>query len=163
MTTYRVCKRFDLRREVTSKSADAMRLFGLTAEQMAEKAVTHKLEIDIEAGDVVYITGPSGGGKSVLLGELEKKIPQTERTNLNCIELSENKTLLDCIEGDLLHSLRVLSTVGLNDCLCILNSPAKLSDGQKYRYRLASAIASGNCSGWLPAEARSPKSSMMKN
>ena len=34
MTTYRVCKKFDLRREVTSKSADAMRLFGLTAEQM---------------------------------------------------------------------------------------------------------------------------------
>jgi hypothetical protein len=38
--------------------------------------------------------------------------------------------------------LRVLSLAGLNDVFCILNTPANLSEGQKYRFRLACAIRS---------------------
>jgi ABC-type ATPase with predicted acetyltransferase domain len=33
--------------------------------------------------------------------------------------------------------------VGLNDVFCVLNQPTHLSDGQKYRFRLAMALASG--------------------
>jgi len=41
----------------------------------------------------------------------------------------------------LLSALRHLSTAGLNDVFCILNKPSKLSDGQKMRFRLATAMA----------------------
>jgi ABC-type ATPase with predicted acetyltransferase domain len=37
--------------------------------------------------------------------------------------------------------MRHLSAAGLNDVLCILNQPANLSDGQKWRFRLAMALA----------------------
>ena len=35
----------------------------------------------------------------------------------------------------------MLSTAGLNDCFCILNQPVNLSEGEKYRFRLAMALA----------------------
>jgi len=39
--------------------------------------------------------------------------------------------------------LALLSTAGLSDVFCILNEPAGLSDGQKWRFKLAMALASG--------------------
>ena len=63
--------------------------------------------------------------------------------NVAGLKLHKGKTLIDCIDGDLLTSLRLLSIAGLNDCLCILNQPANLSEGQKYRFRLAMALAAG--------------------
>ncbi len=120
-----------------------MRMFGLTVERLSESAVTYKCRLEINDGDIVYITGPSGVGKSVLLRELEKAVPVLERINLDEIELPVEKTLVDCIEGDFLSALKLLSTAGLNDVFCVLNQPANLSDGQKYRFRLAAALASG--------------------
>lgn len=120
-----------------------MRMFGLTVERLSESAVTYKCRLEINDGDIVYITGPSGAGKSVLLRELEKAVPVLERINLDEIELPIEKALVDCIEGDFLSALKLLSTAGLNDVFCVLNQPANLSDGQKYRFRLAAALASG--------------------
>lgn len=89
----------------------------------------------------MYITGPSGAGKSILLSQLEKSIADSDRINLAQIELPVDKTLVDYIDADLLTSLKLLSLGGLNDVFCILNQPSNLSDGQKYRFRLAMALA----------------------
>jgi len=118
-------------------------MFGLTVDRLKTNAVTHNCKIKIIDGDIVYITGPSGSGKSTILSELEKCIPPADRVNLAQIELPAEKTLIDCVDGDLLTSLRTLSIAGLNDVFCILNQPANLSAGQKYRFRLAVALASG--------------------
>lgn len=143
MPTYNVSKSFVSRCTVTEKVASVMRMFGLTVERLSESAVTYKCRLEINDGDIVYITGPSGAGKSVLLRELEKAVPVLERINLDEIELPVEKTLVDCINGDFLSALKLLSTAGLNDVFCVLNQPANLSDGQKYRFRLAAALASG--------------------
>ena len=63
--------------------------------------------------------------------------------NLARIKLPTGKALIDCIDADFLRSLRILSMAGLNDCFCVLNQPANLSEGQKYRFRLAMAMAKG--------------------
>lgn len=143
MPTYNVSKSFVSRCTVTEKVTSVMRMFGLTVERLSESAVTYKCRLEINDGDIVYITGPSGAGKSVLLRELEKAVPVLERINLDEIELPVEKALVDCIEGDFLSALKLLSTAGLNDVFCVLNQPANLSDGQKYRFRLAAALASG--------------------
>jgi ABC-type ATPase with predicted acetyltransferase domain len=116
-------------------------MFGLTADRLTERSVNHSCSLEINDGDIVYITGPSGAGKSVLLSQLEKTIADSNRINLSQIELPNDKTLIDCINGDLLTSLKLLSLAGLNDVFCILNQPSNLSDGQKYRFRLAMALA----------------------
>jgi len=140
---YSVSKSFDWRGIITDKVAAVMRMFGLSVERLAETAVAHSCRLEINDGDIVYITGPSGAGKSVLLAELGKSIPASDRVNLARIELPSDKALIDCIDGDFLTGLRLLSIAGLNDVFCVLNRPANLSDGQKYRFRLAMALAAG--------------------
>ena len=68
-------------------------------------------------------------------------MPVLDRINLDKIKLPAGKTLIDCIDAGVLDSLKILSLAGLNDCFCILNQPRNLSEGQKYRFRLAMALA----------------------
>ena len=143
MSTYSVSKTFPWQGKITNKVAAVMRMFGLTVERLTETGVTINCQLEINDGDIVYITGPSGSGKSVILSELEKAIPAQDLVNLAGIKLPADKTLIDCINGDFLTSLKLLSTAGLNDVLCVLNEATNLSDGQKYRFRLAVALASG--------------------
>jgi ABC-type ATPase with predicted acetyltransferase domain len=143
MTIYNISKSFPLKCARNERNIAVMRMFGLTADRLAENSIEHNCRLEINAGDIVYITGPSGAGKSVLLRELEKAIPSENLINLDDIDLPADKTLIECLDGDLLSSLKTLSIAGLNDVFCILNSPANLSEGQKYRFRLACAIRSG--------------------
>lgn len=143
MATYSVSKSFKWRGTITGKVASVCRMFGLSLRRLTDRNFTHSCRLEINAGDIVYITGPSGAGKSVLLGELEKAVPAGRRINLSEIPLPADKTLIDCLEAELAESLRFLSVAGLNDCFCILNQPANLSAGQQYRFRLAMALAAG--------------------
>ena len=143
MAKYSISKTFKWKADVTDKVDSVCRMFGLTLGRLAEKRFTHACRLEIDAGDIVYITGPSGSGKSVLLAELQKAVPEVERISLADIPLKSDRTLIDCIDSDLDGSLRFLSAAGLNDCFCILNQPANLSAGQKSRFRLAMALASG--------------------
>ncbi len=143
MAEYSVSKSFKWQGVVTDKVASVCRLFGLTADKLADRSFTHKCKLEINPSDIIYITGPSGAGKTVLFKELEKTIPAPDRINLADIEMSSDKTLIDCIDADLMASLRFLAYAGLNDCYCILNQPSKLSAGEQYRFRLAMALAAG--------------------
>ena len=143
MATYKISKSFEWKGHISGKAASVMTMFGLTSDRLSEKSVIHNCQLEIDSGDVVYITGPSGSGKSVLLRELEKAVSACEKMSLSEIEFPKGQAVIDCIDGDFLASLKVLSTAGLNDCLCVLNQASHLSDGQKYRLRLAMALGSG--------------------
>ncbi len=152
MPTYSVSKTFAWQGTISKRAAAVMRMFGLTADRLTETSTTIDCRLEINDGNIVYITGPSGAGKSILLGELEKSVPASDKVNLNEIKLPDNKLVIDCIhsalryerhsDGDFLQALKLLSITGLNDVFCVLNQPANLSDGQKYRFRLAMALAS---------------------
>lgn len=153
MPTYSVSKTFDWRGQISERSASVMRMFGLTVDRLAETNFMVNCQLEINDGDIVYITGPSGAGKSVLLRELEKSVPASDRVNLNKIKLPSDKSVIDCIpsplryerhsDGDFVEGLKLLSVAGLGDAFCALNQPTNLSDGQKYRFRLAVALGSG--------------------
>ncbi len=143
MPTYSISKRFQWNGQITDKVVQVCRMFGLTVDRLRNNYINFNCRLEINDGDIVYITGPSGAGKSVLLAELEKSIPASQGVNLDRIKLPRDKTLIDCIDDDFLTCLRTLSTAGLNDVFCILNQPSNLSDGQKYRFRLAKALAGG--------------------
>jgi len=143
MGEYEVSKTFPWQGRITEKVAAVMRMFGLTAETLREKAVCHYCRLHIGTGEIVYISGPSGAGKSVLLEGLQRAVPAEQRVNLTEIPLPADKAVVDCITGDVIGSLRTLSRAGLNDCLCVLTPPAHLSEGQKWRFRLAAAMATG--------------------
>jgi len=143
MGTYSVSRTFPREGQITEKAAAVMRMFGLTVERLRERGVRHSCSVEINAGDIVYITGPSGSGKSVLLRELERSVPSPDKVNLNEIRLPSDGAVIDSMEGDFLTGLKLLSIAGLNDVFCVLEQPSNLSDGQKWRFRLAKALAAG--------------------
>jgi ABC-type ATPase with predicted acetyltransferase domain len=137
MADYIVSRRFEWEGILSEKVTGVMRMFGLSVDCMSERAVEHCCKVRIDPGDIVYITGPSGSGKSVLLRELEKEFCAEERINLDEIELVDGRAVIDCFEGELLEVLGVLSAAGLSDAFCVLNEPALLSEGEQSRFRLA--------------------------
>ena len=62
--------------------------------------------------------------------------------DIDGVEL-QNKPLIDQIGKDLNHALELLSLAGLNDAYLYVRRPSELSDGQRYRFRLAKLIESG--------------------
>jgi ABC-type ATPase with predicted acetyltransferase domain len=143
MQTYTISKDIhpDSNEQISEKTACAGRLFGLTRQQIQNRTISYRAEIDICPGDVVYITGASGAGKSVVLRELESAVPPEQRINLDQIKIPEGASVIDCIDAPTIASLKILSLAGLAETYCILNSPANLSEGEKYRFRLALALS----------------------
>jgi ABC-type lipoprotein export system ATPase subunit/GNAT superfamily N-acetyltransferase len=120
--------------------------FGLGLDQWQKFVIYDDAELKIGPSDVVYITGDSGSGKSVLLKALEKDIRQD--MGLTCINIAEikpepNKPLIETVGKTLEEALELLSKVGLNDAFLFLRTYEQLSDGQKYRYKIAKMIESG--------------------
>jgi ABC-type ATPase with predicted acetyltransferase domain len=118
-------------------------MFGLTVDRLSRRAPTHECRLDIAPGDIVYITGPSGSGKTVLLKRLEEAMGPEQVVNLETIALPDDRTVIDCFETDIVTTLQTLGAVGLSDVFVMLNRPCWLSEGQKYRFRLARALAAG--------------------
>lgn len=139
MKIYHTSKSFFYRPTLTGKMRSVMKVFGLDINRFGSD---HECSFKIAAGDICYVTGASGSGKSVLLNELYELMPLDERIRLRDISVEPGKSLVDCIEGDFFDAIRVLSRAGLSDAFSILNEPTMLSEGQKYRYCLARVLAS---------------------
>jgi len=119
--------------------------FGLGLDQWEKFVIYDNVELKISPKDITLITGDSGSGKSVLLEALEKDIKQD--MGLSCINIADiqpeqNKPLIETVGKTLEESLELLSKVGLNDAFLFLRTYEQLSDGQKYRYKIAKMIES---------------------
>jgi ABC-type lipoprotein export system ATPase subunit/GNAT superfamily N-acetyltransferase len=119
--------------------------FGLGLDQWEKFIIYDNVELNIGPTDIVYITGDSGSGKSVLLKALEKDIRLD--MGLSCINIADiqpepGKPLIETVGKTLEEGLELLSKVGLNDAFLFLRSYEQLSDGQKYRYKIAKMMES---------------------
>ena len=139
---YRISRTFCSKGRSSERTDAVRRMFGLSAER-ANREVRIECRLDIKEGDIVYITGPSGAGKSLLLEELERATKKEERVNLGEIKIPAGRAVIDCIDGDFLSCLKLLSIAGLNDVFCVINRAGLLSDGERYRFRLAAALGLG--------------------
>jgi len=129
--------------------------FGLGLDQWERFVVYDNVELKIGPQDVVYITGDSGSGKSVLLKALEKDIKGD--MGVSCINIADikpepGKPLIETVGKTLEEGLELLSKVGLNDAFLFLRSYEQLSDGQKYRYKIAKMMES-KTQFWIMDEA----------
>jgi len=119
--------------------------FGLGLDQWEKFIIYDNVELKIGSTDIVYITGDSGSGKSVLLKALEKDIQLD--MGLSCINIADiqpelGKPLIETVGKTFEEGLELLSRVGLNDAFLFLRSYEQLSDGQKYRYKIAKMMES---------------------
>lgn len=143
MPKYIIDKRFNSEVDRTERVLEIAESFGLGLDDK-EFVVFDNQEIPVEQGNVVYITGQSGSGKSVLLRELSAQMT-AGGLNVADIDKVELKPipLIDQIGKNTGEALNFLSLAGLNDAYLFIRKPSELSDGQRYRFRLAKVIESG--------------------
>ena len=151
---YVLTKQFDTNVERTKRVLDVAEMFGLGLDDKTFPVLSN-LELDVNQGDVVYITGQSGSGKSTILHELRSEMI---KAGLNVCDFADvklrDKPIVDQVypdEPSLSKTLELFSLVGLSDANLFLRKPKELSDGQRYRFMLAKLIESG-ANVWIADE-----------
>jgi ABC-type lipoprotein export system ATPase subunit/GNAT superfamily N-acetyltransferase len=133
--------------EVTPRTIAVSEAFGLGVDQEQKFVIYDNVELKITPKDIVLITGDSGSGKSVLLRTLAKDIQDNPElggvVNVADIIVDEEKPLIEAVGRTVEEGLELLSRVGLNDAFLFVRRFKELSDGQRYRYRIAKMIESG--------------------
>ena len=93
-------------------------------------------------------SGASGSGKSSLMrgvvDALRNERIEGDRAplivDISALELGE-RTLIDSFAAPVAEAMHLLSSCGLGEAHLMLRTPGELSDGQRYRFRLALGLA----------------------
>jgi ABC-type ATPase with predicted acetyltransferase domain len=140
---------YETHTKITPRSLVVAEAFGLGIDE-AQTFKVLDAELKIGPKDITYITGDSGSGKSVLLRAIRTDLGE-EAIDLSEVEVDPEKPLIETVGATVEQGLELLSKVGLNDAFLFLRTYSQLSDGQKYRFRIAKLIESGN-QWWLMDE-----------
>ena len=140
---------YETHTRITPRSLVVAEAFGLGIDE-AQKFKVLDAELKIGPKDITFITGDSGSGKSVLLRAIRSDLGG-EAIDLSEVAVDPDKPLIETVGSTVEEGLELLSKVGLNDAFLFLRTYSQLSDGQKYRYRIAKLIESGK-QWWLMDE-----------
>jgi ABC-type lipoprotein export system ATPase subunit/GNAT superfamily N-acetyltransferase len=139
---YRISISYETGTEITPRTVEVAEAFGLGIDQTQQFVVYDNVELEVGKKDIVYITGESGSGKSVLLKFIANEL-KSDAINLTDIQPDLNKPLIDAIGKTTQEGLELLARVGLGDAFLFVRRFSQLSDGQKYRFLIAKLIESG--------------------
>jgi ABC-type ATPase with predicted acetyltransferase domain len=144
---FKVNKFFKTKSKITKRTIEISEAFGIGIDEEKQFVVFKDFAVDINPSDIVYISGDSGGGKSVLLRELKAQILKTKEfgkvVSADEIKIDGKQILIEGVGNDTNSAVNILSQAGLNEAFLMLRRYKELSDGQKYRHRIAKMIDSG--------------------
>ena len=134
---------YETKTDITDRTVKVAEAFGLGIDDFQKHVLYDDVELKIGPRDIVYLTGDSGSGKSVLLKAVCGDLNPVEAARMSDVEVDPEKPLIDTVGDSVEEGLELLSKVGLNDAFLFVRRYSQLSDGQRYRYRLAKLIESG--------------------
>lgn len=128
--------------EPSPRVLEVAAMFGLGIDEQKEATIIPRVTLDLNPGEITFITGASGSGKSTLIRLIEDAATEARVIRFDRLPEPPDRPLVDCFEqGELPDVLRWLSVAGLGDAFVMLRRPAELSDGQRYRFQLARTLA----------------------
>jgi len=139
---------FSTQAEITERTIAVCEAFGLGVDEAKHFVFFDDFSLDFRRGNVIYVTGDSGGGKTLLL-EAFKDFFGDEAMGLDDLEVDPEETLVQGVGKDVKEAIEILSLCGLNDAFLFLRKYKELSDGQKYRYKLAKLIDNKEKTVWI--------------
>ena len=143
MTAYNIDIRFNTRVEKTPRVLEVAESFGIGLAD-SEFVVYDNLDLNVDPGDVVYITGQSGSGKSLLLKDLACQMEDVlDLQRLDDVVLNDDTPVIEQVGKTTAEALQFLARAGVSDAYLFIRKPNELSDGQRYRVRLAKVLESG--------------------
>jgi len=119
------------------RASQVMDHFGIGFET-GQHVIAENLTLPIQPGDVVAFTGASGSGKSSLMRATAAQLDGV--LNADDLQLPDH-ILVDALNQPVEDTLPILAACGLGEAQLLLRTPSELSDGQRYRFRLALAIS----------------------
>lgn len=127
------------RSERVIKVAEA---FGIGLEDK-EWVVYKDLDLTVHQGDVIYVTGQSGSGKSCLLRSIAAGLAEDDLkvASIDSVIL-EDKPIIDQLGSSMVEATQLLAQAGISDAYLFIRKPSELSDGQRYRLKLAKLLES---------------------
>jgi len=113
--------------------------FGLPLENR-DLTILEPFDLLLPPGSIIALSGPSGSGKSTALRMIERHAVGGH--SVNRVTLSGTRSVIDsiCPNESLDKALELLGACGLGETPLWIRSPAELSDGQRFRARLARAV-----------------------
>lgn len=125
------------RSERVIKVAEA---FGIGLEDK-EWVVYKDLELIVHQGDVIYVTGQSGSGKSCLLRSIAFGLAE-DGLKVRSIDdvVLEDIPIIDQLGTSMTEATQYLAQAGISDAYLFIRKPSELSDGQRYRLKLAKLL-----------------------
>jgi ABC-type ATPase with predicted acetyltransferase domain len=145
--------------EPSARVLEVAMMFGLGIDDSRVMTIVPPADIPLRPGAIVFITGPSGGGKSTLLRLIAQQCRDRGRAVIEWSEPTQptdaadrddasvagqahaEPPLVDVIGSSVAEATSLLSLVGLGDAFVMLRRASELSDGQRARFRLAQMIA----------------------
>lgn len=131
---------FTTRTELTPRIIEVSNAFGLGISEEKHFTIYKDFNIGFSSKDIVFITGDSGGGKSLLLKEIQARL-YNGTLSIDDIIVDPESVIVESIGETLEEGIKYLSLMGLNDGFIFLRKYKELSDGQKYRFKLAKLIS----------------------
>jgi len=131
----------------SAEAVEVARWFGLDRSPRRRKRASNgpgKFDVgcvELKAGTITLLSGASGAGKSSLLRELRKRsTEQVSWIDLAGLRLG-NVPIVNCFDDQpLLETLKLLARVGLGEAWSYLRTPLQLSEGQRFRLKLAMGL-----------------------
>lgn len=141
-----------VRGKCSTRAEIVARWFGIKPDDIQRQSAAQKCSppIHLRGGQIVLVSGASGAGKSTLLRQLFRRyrrrahwidLQQIELPRVPVIDLLADYFGEPHDEAAILAALRALSRVGLGEVWTYLRRPCELSDGQRWRLRLAVGLA----------------------
>lgn len=128
---------------VSRRVMDVAGMFGIAIDEDSEQCLHESTRVPLPERGTVYITGPSGGGKSTLLYGIEAACRRAGIGVINVADLPMDcdSALVDGLGGSLEEVCAMLARAGLGEARSMISRPYQLSAGQRARWAFANAIA----------------------